>query len=63
KDDVVSFQVGQRQGAVVGRGDLANVGLKDPERLLVVLSCLRVSIPGHSLRPSWALMKVGLVRA
>ena len=38
KDDVVSFRVGQRQGAVVGRRDLADVGLEDPERLPVVLS-------------------------
>ena len=47
KDDVVSFGVCQRHGAVVGRSDLTDVSLKDPQRLSVVLSCLRVSIPGH----------------
>jgi hypothetical protein len=47
KDDVVSFGIGQRQGAVVGRGDLADVSLKDPKRLSVALVCLRMSIPSH----------------
>jgi hypothetical protein len=49
KHNIISFRVGQRQGAVMGRRDLADVGLEDLKRLLVVLSCLRVSIPGHEI--------------
>ena len=45
--DVVSFRVCQCKGTVVDRGNLADVGLKDPEGLFLASSCSRAPTRAH----------------